>query len=140
MSVYLDANVIVALFVKDVFSSRVLAFMARRPADVIVSDFASAEFASVLGVRCRTGAVSIRQAKAALANFDAWVGANAVMAETSSADIRAAEAVLRRLDLTLRTPDAIHIALARRMNAELATLDMRMAAEATTLGIKLAAV
>lgn len=140
MSVYLDANVIVPLFINDVFSARALAFMARHPANVIISDFASAEFASVLGVRCRTKAISVPQGKAALANFDAWVGVNAVAVECSSADIRAAEAMLRRFDLTLRTPDAVHIALAKRMNAELVTLDERMAASARALGVPLAAV
>lgn len=140
MSVYLDANVIVPLFVKDAVSPRALAFMAGQPTDVIISDVASAEFASVLGVRCRTKALTVPQAKAALANFDAWVGAHAVVAETSSADIRSAESMLRRFDLTLRTPDAVHIALAKRMNAELATLDERMAAGARALGVALAAI
>jgi predicted nucleic acid-binding protein len=138
LSVYLDANVIVPLFVKDVFSPRALAFMAGQPTGVIISDFASAEFVSVLGVRCRTKALTIPQARAALANFDAWVGANAVTAETSSDDIRSAESMLRRFDLALRTPDAIHIALAKRMRAELATLDERMAAGARALGVALA--
>ncbi len=140
MSVYLDANVIIPLFIKDVFSSRAFAFMARKPAGIVISDFASAEFVSVLGVRCRAKAVTVAQAKAALANFDAWTAANAVTVETISADIRAAEAMLRRFDLTLRTPDALHIALVKRLNAELVTLDERMAIGARALGVPLAAI
>jgi len=37
------------------------------------------------------------------------------------ADVAAAAAFLRRLDLTLRTPDAPHIAIAQRIRAELLT-------------------
>ena len=43
-------------------------------------------------------------------------------------------AFLRRLDLTLRTPDALHIAIAQRLAAELMTFDQKMAASARALG------
>jgi predicted nucleic acid-binding protein len=43
-----------------------------------------------------------------------------------------------RLDLTLRTPDAIHIAIARRLDATLVTFDQRMATNARALGMAVA--
>jgi uncharacterized protein len=58
-----------------------------------------------------------------------------VREETISADLRAAEAFLRRLDLSLRTADALNIAIAQRMRASLVTFAQKMAATARILGI-----
>ena len=55
--------------------------------------------------------------------------------ETVAADIRAAGAFFRRVDLTLRTGDAINIAIAQRMRALLVTFDQKMAATARILGV-----
>jgi predicted nucleic acid-binding protein len=52
----------------------------------------------------------------------------------TSADITAAAAFLRRLDLTLRTQDALHLAIAQRVGAELLTFDRRTASAARALG------
>jgi predicted nucleic acid-binding protein len=54
--------------------------------------------------------------------------------ETLSADIEAANAFLRRLDLPLRTSDALHIAICQRADASLATFDAKMKASAINLG------
>jgi predicted nucleic acid-binding protein len=51
------------------------------------------------------------------------------------ADIRMAESLLRRLDLTLRAPDALNIAITQRVGAELATFDEGMAGCARALGV-----
>jgi uncharacterized protein len=45
---------------------------------------------------------------------------------------------LRRLDLTLRTSDALHIAIAQRVNATQVTFDRSMARSARALGIAVA--
>jgi predicted nucleic acid-binding protein len=45
----------------------------------------------------------------------------------------------RRLDLPLRTPDALNIAIAQRVGADLVTFDDRMVASARALGITLLA-
>jgi uncharacterized protein len=48
--------------------------------------------------------------------------------------IAVATTFLRRLDLPLKTPDAIHIAIAQRLGATLVTFDRQMAASARALG------
>lgn len=48
--------------------------------------------------------------------------------------MRAAEAFVRRLDLTLRAPDAINIAIATRLGLALMTFDSGMANCARALG------
>ncbi len=52
-----------------------------------------------------------------------------------SADIQAATATIRRLDLNIRAPDAINLAIAHRIGASIATFDRRMMENARVLGI-----
>jgi hypothetical protein len=59
--------------------------------------------------------------------------------EVATADIEAAIRILRRLDVNLRTPDAIHIAIAGRLGSTLVTFDRSMAAGARALGAEVAA-
>ena len=127
MSVYLDTSVVVPFFLTDLFVTRARAFLSRLPPRLYLSDFVSAEFASVLGNRIRMKTLSPDQARVALSHFDAWIARATARVETVSADVRAADAYLRRFDLTLRTPDAINIAIAQRIGAELATFDEKMA-------------
>jgi uncharacterized protein len=42
---------------------------------------------------------------------------------------------LRRLDLNLRAPDALNIAVAQRLGIAIATFDQRMAVAARRLGV-----
>lgn len=59
-------------------------------------------------------------------------------ARTQASDLVDAEGFLRRLDLNLRTPDALNIAIARRLGIPLATFDGKMAAAASALGLETA--
>lgn len=140
MSVYLDTSIIVSLFINDAFSQRARTFMATGPAGVVISDLASAEFASALGIRCRRRLSNAAEARAAFANLDIWSKRHAVVAPIEPSDVREAEAALRRLDLPLRTLDAIHVAMAQRFDAELATFDERLAVGAKALGARVAAI
>ena len=59
---------------------------------------------------------------------------------SSPVDIRSADAQLayvfaRRFELALRAPDALHLAMVRRLDATLITLDRRLAAAARDLDI-----
>ncbi len=79
--------------------------------------------------------MSAGNARATLADFDAWTVRVAQMAEIQPPDIAAAAGFLRRLDLNLWTADAIHIATAQRVGATLATFDEDMALSAEVLGL-----
>lgn len=136
MSVYLDANVLVALTTPDALTDRVDAFLRQRHPE-LVSDFATAEVASAIARRVRTGGLSGELARHAFRTLDAWVARVATRVELVAADISAAIVFLRRLDLNLRTPDALHIAVAQRLGCELLTFDVKMAASARTLGARL---
>lgn len=136
MSVYLDASVLVALFTNDPLSARADGFLRANTPVLIVSDFAAAEFASAVARRVRMGTLPPGDARAIFATFDAWTERATGRAETGPADVAAATAYLRRLDLGLRTPDALNIAIAERVGADLMTFDDKMAAGARALGAR----
>ena len=134
LSVYLDASALVALFPDDPFASRANAFLKQNSLLLNVSDFAAAEFASVISRHVRTRDITAEEARQAFSSFHAWTARVTQRVETTAADIAAADAFIRRLDLPLRASDAINIAIAQRLDAAIATFDDKMAACARALG------
>ena len=134
MIVYADASLLVPIFAVDTFTVRAMAFVRSVRPTVLLSDFAAAEFASAIARKARTGAVSTDEALSAFATFDAWAAVQAARVQVAPGDVSSAEGFVRRLDLNLRAPDAINIAMATRLGAELATFDERMAEAARALG------
>ena len=135
MSAYLDASVLVALFTGDALTPRATALMGMAPPPFLVSDFAALEFASAIARIVRMRALKRNTAQQALADLDAWVSRSALRVEMSAGDIGAASGFIRRLDLNLRGPDAMHIALAQRLGATLFTLDAKLKTCARKLGL-----
>jgi uncharacterized protein len=139
LRVYADASLLVGLIVSDKFSDRGREFVARERPTLLVSDFGAAEFASVLARRVRTRELAAEAARQAFTAFDAWSTSRSRRVELGPSDVARAEGFLRRLDLNLRTPDAINIALAEHHSAALATFDIRMADAARALGVEVIA-
>jgi uncharacterized protein len=71
----------------------------------------------------------------AFTHFDAWTGSSTALIEPQTWDFDTASNILRRLDLPLRTLDALHLAIVQRIDAKLVTFDKRMADSARALGI-----
>ena len=140
MSVYPDASYLLSLFTIDAHTARAKAFLHAQKPLLSISDFAAAEFASVIARCVRMQLLTKDDARSALTTFDAWSARFAKRVQLASADIAAADSYLRRLDLTLRTPDAIHIAAAQRLGAALLTFDKKMASAANRLGTAIASV
>ena len=132
MRVSLDASALVPLFINDAFNERIEIYLISHAPDIIVSDFAAAEFASAIARRVRMGQLTRSEARDAFATFDMWP---VTRIQTEPSDMVAAAAYMRRLDLNLRTPDALNIAIAQRLSATLVTFDDRMAHNARLLGV-----
>lgn len=137
MNVYLDASVIVPLFVPDPFTAKADALIREILPVVFISDLAAAELASAVARRVRTGESTAIEAHSVFSDFDRWSRPH-LRVQIGTADIALAATFLRRLDLPLRTIDAIHIAAARRLGTTLATFDKQMSASATALGVMVA--
>ena len=137
MSVYLDASVLVSLFVRDAHSEQADRSLRAARQLLIVSDFAAAEFASGVSQHVRTQAVAAKDAITMFSEFDEWMTREASGVPMTNADVANAATFLRRLDSPLRTPDALHIAIAQRIGARLLTFDKAMASVARALGIEI---
>ena len=138
MSSYLDASVLVPRLVEEQHSDAVVAFIATNIDELVISDFAAAEVGSALSRLVRMRQMSAADAASSLSDFDIWRAATSSPAEVHAADARLAYAYVRRFDLMLRAPDALHLAIARRLGATLVTLDARLASAARELGVSAA--
>lgn len=136
MSTYLDASVILPTLIEEAASAVVDRFMDDLDDDLIVSEFAAAEVASALSRLVRTGLLEGKDASRRLADFDAWRAAATRDLDLQASDARLANVFVRRFDLMLRAPDALHAAVCRREDHLLVTLDKRLAAAALELGVR----
>ena len=137
MSLYLDASAILSSLLGEPTSDRLERFFASHP-DRLISDFAAVEVAAVLSRLVRTRTLDAADGNARLADFDAWRTAISSPVDLQAVDALLAGTYVRRFDLMLRAPDALHLAIARRVDATLVTLDRRMAGAAEELGISVA--
>jgi len=137
VSRYLDANAIIGLLTADPLTPRVRALLAQNTDPLIISDFAAAEFTAVVGRKMRSAMITRQHALDAIALLDQW-RARVTRVELDAADVARADRFLRRLDLPLQAPDAVHVAIAQRLGVTLVTFDRRMAAAARTLGLAVA--
>ena len=136
MSFYLDACAILPLLVHEPACQIVQRFFSAADQPLIVNEFAAAEVASGLSRRARTGSLTLEEATAGLAQFDVWRAALTVDLDLQAADFRLANVFVRRFDLGLRAPDALHAAVCRRADLCLVTLDRRLATAAQALGVR----
>jgi predicted nucleic acid-binding protein len=133
LSLYLDASVLVPLFVAEANSAVAQARISNEI--LFVSDFAATEFSAAIARRVRTGEVPESEAVMIFTSFDDWAKRATTTLAHETEDVLTATAYVRRLDLGLRAPDALHIALANRLGLTLYTFDVRMTAAAAALGI-----
>ena len=138
MSFFFDASLILPTIVREPATPVVDEFIDSIGETPQVSEFTAAEVASALSRLVRMGQLAEDDALGRLADFDAWCGSVATLVEVESSDVRLAGIIVRRFDLKLRTPDALHVACCRRLGATLATLDRRLAAAARDLGVAVA--
>lgn len=134
MSAYLDASAILPSLIEEPATALVDAYLLAAADPLVVSEFAAAEVASALSRLARTGRVTRDDAAARLADFDAW-RATLEDIDLTASDVRLAHVFVRRFDLMLRAPDALHVAICRRAGFVLVTCDQRMARAAEELGI-----
>jgi predicted nucleic acid-binding protein len=123
MAVYLDTSAVVPLFFNESASMSVLARLARER-EVWLSRWALAEFSSATAFKIRTGQTSAATAGAALALLREKLSCgDFCLAELERADLDEAARLCGAHASGLRTPDALHAAIALRLRLPLVTCD-----------------
>ena len=135
MSCYLDTSALLPTLIAEPTTEAVYDCLGANGQELLISDFAAAEVASALTRLVRMALLTDTDASARLADFDAWRAAMSLPIDMAASDARLAYIYARRFDLGLRAPDALHLAIARRLDATLVTLDRRLAAAARELGV-----
>lgn len=123
MTVLVDASVLVGAFTPDIHSAQAERWLEACDTPV-VSDWAAAEFSAAIRNKVRQGVVRADRIAAVEAAFDDWTASLAVRQQVLAQDHLKARALVIKHPL-LRAPDALHIAIAVRLSASLATFDER---------------
>lgn len=134
MIVCLDTSVLVAAFTREAGSLRALALLAESSA-WRVSDWAHAEFAGAIRVKARRAELNADQIELVEATLDEMIASAGASVPVHADDhIEARRLIIE--DGLLRAPDALHLAIAQRIGARLATFDANLARAAEAVGVE----
>ncbi len=133
---YLDAAVVLSLFVRDGNSAAVDTWVTGRRQPLAFSDWGLTECASALGIRVRRGEMAASLAGHSFDAIAAFARESCEMIACAPHHQTEAQRLLTRFDLPLRAGDALHVALSRHAEAALVTCDTQLATAARTLGAK----
>lgn len=120
----------------DAHHDRSQALVRRLPRPYLISDWTVAEVASALGRHVRMKTLATSGAEEAIRTLDGWIESSVERLEVQPQDIRATADLLCRFEFSLRTPDALHVAIARRVGASFATFDAALARDARRLDLE----
>jgi uncharacterized protein len=134
VTTYLDASVVVSLFVADIHSEAADRLIANLREEVIVGELCALEFAGSVSRGVRTGRLSEQAAMEALADFDEWRALSTVPSLLAPAGFSIASSFVRDFVTKLAAADALHLASAINAGAKLATFDKRLVEAAKMRG------
>ncbi len=120
---YLDTSVLIASFVIEAATDRVQAWFRDNDQPLAISDWSIAEFASGLAKKSRMEVVDPSERNEAELGFAAFCEESAAILTVSRASFRRAAELVRSSEHPLRSPDALHLAIAAEQGATLVTLD-----------------
>jgi uncharacterized protein len=133
--IYIDTSVLGAIFFREPGAADLVTRLEQqRKVRLMISAWTLTEMASIGGIKQRTGAIDASTRQQALANFQRFASTNLGMTEIEPADFRTA-AVFIETPIALRAGDALHLAVARRLGARIASLDRRLRDASETLGL-----
>ena len=134
MIVCLDTSVLIAAFTREAGSQRALALLAESSA-WRVSDWATAEFAGAIRVKARRSELDANQIEPVEAALEEMIAAAGASVAVHTDDHSEARRLIIE-DGLLRAPDALHLAIAQRIGAQLATFDANLARAAEAVGVE----
>lgn len=133
--VYLDASVLVAALVEEARSGDAEDLLTRSDQAIWLSEWTLTEVVAALSAKVRDGELSEGGRVAARRQLNRLVAENFERTGVLTSDFRRANELCDQ-PVGLRAGDALHLAIADRIGAELATFDRRQAEAGRTLGMR----
>ena len=127
---YLDTAVVLSLFVRDPMSESIGKWIASRRQPLAFSDWGLTECASALGIRLRRGELDTDSAARAFHAIMAFANESCEVIACGGHHQKEAQRLLTRFDLSLRSGDALHLAICQHAQATLVTTDKQLLAAA----------
>jgi uncharacterized protein len=135
VKLYLDSSVLVAAFAPEKFSQRAMDLLGNA-SEIVVSELTITEARVSLARKRKRKAMTAEEVTEALAEIAEAIQDGTLGVEPLPVEIfRAAEALADRVVTPVRAMDALHVAMAARLGAEIATFDADQAAAAKAEGI-----
>lgn len=134
MILYLDTSAMASVLLREDRAKDVERIISPATTHVVLSDLAEGEFSAVVSTAVRSERLTEAEARYALGSADAWAIAVRRI-QTTAEDMREATGLVRRFELKLLFPDALHLALCARADAHLITGDHRQAKAADAIRI-----
>ena len=137
MNVYLDTSVVVSAVHRDGHHERATAVLMLID-QAILSSWVLAEFITTVTVLLRRRSVSENGAQAMYDGLRSISDA-ATITEVLNEDVLLAAQMVKSSVEALRAPDALHLAICKRIGAPILTFDIAMAEAARAVGVPVAA-
>lgn len=136
--IYVDTSAAISYFVRDAHTDTAIGLLTRPGLMLAISDLCVAEFIASISMHVRMGRYPAATGHELIEDFESWAGSFANLFQLQATDTRDAINFLRRFELKLRTPDALHLAICKRAGAHLASFDDDQSNASNMLGIPLA--
>ena len=139
--VYVDTSVLVALYTNENKSAVVSRWYAGCTDELVSAVWCVSEFASALGIKQRTGQITITEAQAAWMQFERMCANDLQLLPLEPGTFHRAAILTLDAASGLRSGDALHLAAALDIKAKtIATLDDVMTKNAKRLKLKVAGI
>jgi hypothetical protein len=133
---YLDTSVLVALLCREPRSEDVLLWLYKPDTGgVAISSWSLVEFSSALALKTRLGSIAETDADRARSMLNTMLEDTFQVVPLLEKDFHDAANMCAKWSLNLRGPDALHLAIAARLDLSLATFDRNQFAAAQHFSI-----
>lgn len=134
--IYCDTSLLIAALTDEEHTVAAAGWLTGQPAGQLVSSgWVDVELASGLGIKVRTHQLDAATRAKVLQSWRTIRALSFEIVAIEQQDFATATQLLERPDLLLRAGDALHLAVAMRLNLALATLDKGMASAAVLAGL-----
>jgi predicted nucleic acid-binding protein len=132
---YLDSSLIVSVLTNEAPRDRLLAWMADcEQGSLFISPWVSTEVSSAFSIKQRVGSLTPDSRVAAKQGYDVFIKDSVNVLNIRDAHFKNAALFADRVDIGLRSGDALHLAISQANGLTLATLDKQLAEAGPQLG------